>query len=127
MILSRMANYSPRLAPVFHALADPTRGAVVARLAMGPASVGALAEPFEMALPTFLQHLKVLEAAGLVVSEKQGRVRMVRIASAPLAEAEDWLARRRREWEAKLDRLQAFVEALETETKEKDHRDGHHP
>lgn len=120
MILSLMTNYSPRLAPVFHALADPTRGAVVARLAEGPASVGALAAPFGMALPTFLQHLKVLEAAGLVRSEKQGRVRMVRIESAPLAEAEDWLSRRRREWEAKLDRLQVFVEALETETKEKD-------
>ena len=120
MILSLMTNYSPRPAPVFHALADPTRGAVVARLAEGPASVGALAAPFGMALPTFLQHLKVLEAAGLVRSEKQGRVRMVRIESAPLAEAEDWLSRRRREWEAKLDRLQAFVEALETETKQKD-------
>ena len=127
MILSHMANYSPRLAPVFHALADPTRGAVVARLATGPASVGELAEPFAMALPTFLQHLKVLEAAGLVRSEKHGRVRMVRIEPSALAEAEDWLARRRREWEAKLDRLQAFVEALETETKEKEAEDGHHP
>lgn len=120
IILSNMTNYLPRLAPVFHALADPTRGAVVARLAAGPASVGELAEPFAMALPTFLQHLKVLEAAGVVRSEKRGRVRMVRIVAAPLAEAEDWLARRRREWEAKLDRLQAFVEALETETKEKE-------
>lgn len=115
-----MTNYSPRLAPVFHALADPTRGAVVARLAKGPASVSALAEPFDMALPTFLQHLKVLEAAGLVRSEKQGRTRMVRIEASALAEAEDWLARRRREWEGKLDRLQAFVEALETETTKKE-------
>ncbi len=105
-----MTNYYARLAPLFHALADPTRGAVVARLAEGQASVGELAAPFDMALPTFLQHLKVLEAAGVIKSEKTGRVRVCRIDPEAFGVAETWLSTQRRKWEAQTDRLQEFLE-----------------
>jgi DNA-binding transcriptional ArsR family regulator len=106
-----MTNHYDRLAPLFHALADPTRGAVAARLADGPASVSELARPFDMALPTFLQHLKVLEAGGVIVTEKTGRTRLCRINPAAFGAAEDWLSAQRRKWEAQTDRLQEFLEA----------------
>jgi DNA-binding transcriptional ArsR family regulator len=105
-----MTNNYARLAPLFHALADPTRGAVAARLAAGPASVSELAAPFDMALPTFLQHLKVLEAGGVIVTEKTGRRRVCRINPAAFGAAEDWLAAQRHKWEAQADRLQEFLE-----------------
>lgn len=105
-----MANYSDSLSPAFRALADPTRRAVVRRLADGPAAVTLLAQPFDMALPTFLQHLRVLEDGGLVVSEKQGRTRIVRLAPERMRETEDWLARLRQAWEAQTDRLEAFLD-----------------
>jgi DNA-binding transcriptional ArsR family regulator len=92
----------------FQALADPTRRAVVARLTSGPASVSELA-PANMALPSFLQHLKMLEQAGLVRSEKQGRVRTCHIEGATLRNVEDWMRQRRREWENRLDRLSEFL------------------
>ena len=104
-----------QLDPLFHALADPTRRAVVERLTRGPAPVGELARPFDMALPSFLQHLKVLERSGLVRSEKAGRVRTVHLEAAPLAAARDWLAARQREWEQRLDRLETFLEEMEDE------------
>jgi DNA-binding transcriptional ArsR family regulator len=104
-----MTNNCARLAPLFHALADPTRGAVAARLAEGPATVGTLAAPFDMALPTFLQHLKVLEAGGVIVTEKTGRTRVCRINPAAFGLAEGWLAAQRRKWEAQTDRLQDFL------------------
>jgi len=97
----------------FGAMADPTRRAVIERLTRGPAPVSELHAPHDMALPTFLKHLKRLEAAGLVRSEKSGRVRTVHIEAAPLAEAEGWLARQRRIWEGRLDRLSALAEHLE--------------
>ncbi|MGR3434800.1 MAG: ArsR/SmtB family transcription factor [Shimia sp.] len=97
----------------FAALADPTRRAVIERLGHGPAAVGELHAPHDMALPSFLKHLSRLEAAGLVRSEKKGRVRIVHIEAAPFAPAEDWLARRRRLWEARLDRLQEMAESME--------------
>lgn len=102
-----------RLNAFFAALADPTRRAVIERLVAGPAPVSELHAPHDMALPTFLKHLKRLEAAGLVRSEKAGRVRTVHIEAAPLAAAEDWLARHRRMWERRIDRLQALAEKLE--------------
>lgn len=105
-----MARY---LDSFFAALADPTRRAVIERLTAGPAPVSELHAPHDMALPSFLKHLARLEAAGLVRSEKHGRVRTVRIEAAPLAEAEDWLARQRRAWAARTDRLQALAEALD--------------
>lgn len=101
----------------FGAIADPTRRAVIERLARGPAPVSELHAPHDIALPTFMKHLKVLEAAGLVRSEKKGRVRTVHIEAAPLAEAEHWLSRQRRIWEGRLDRLQLLAEQLEREAK----------
>lgn len=105
-----MTNHKDSPAPLFHALADPTRSAVVARLAEGPASAGDLVSPFRMALPTFLQHLKVLEAAGLIVTQKAGRTRVCRISPAGIARAEGWLAAQRAKWQAQTDRLQDFLE-----------------
>lgn len=97
----------------FGAMADPTRRAVIERLTRGPAPVSELHAPHDMALPSFLKHLKRLEAAGLVRSEKRGRVRTLHIEAAPLAEAEGWLARQRRIWEGRLDRLSALAEHIE--------------
>jgi DNA-binding transcriptional ArsR family regulator len=97
---------------VFRALTDPTRRAVLARLAVGPASVRELAQPFKMALPSFLQHLAVLEENGLVRSEKQGRVRTYRIEAGRLKAAEDWLSGQRLLWERRLDALDGFLQTL---------------
>ncbi len=97
----------------FSALSDPTRRAVIERLVTGPAPVKELHAPHGIALPTFLKHLKVLESAGLVRSEKKGRVRIVHIEAAPLAQAEGWLHRQRRLWEGRLDRLAMLAERLE--------------
>ncbi|MCB1342066.1 MAG: helix-turn-helix transcriptional regulator [Pseudooceanicola sp.] len=105
-----MANH---LDSFFGAMADPTRRAVIERLIAGPAPVSELHAPHDMALPSFLKHLKRLEAAGLVRSEKAGRVRTLHIEAAPLAEAENWLARQRRLWEGRLDRLTALAESLD--------------
>lgn len=103
-----MPNHS-RLGPVFQALADPTRRAIVERLSRGPASVTELAQPFAMALPSFVQHLAVLERAGLVRSTKQGRVRTYRLETGTLNEAVDWLAAQRSVWERRLDQLDQFL------------------
>ena len=105
-----MAN---QLDSFFGALADPTRRAVIARLTSGPASVSDLHAPHDMALPSFLKHLNKLEAAGLVRSTKTGRTRILHIEAAPLAQAEDWLARQRHIWEGRLDRLALLAEQLE--------------
>ncbi len=106
-----MANYFP-LDPVFLALGDPTRRAIVSRLGQGAASVKELAAPFAMALPSFLKHLGVLERSGLVRSHKPGRVRMCELEPATMQAAETWLAEQRAIWEARTDRLAAYVEAL---------------
>lgn len=105
-----MPKHQIALNDVFHALADPTRRAVVQRLTDGPASVSELAEPFDMSLPSFLQHLRVLEASGLVRSEKAGRVRTCRLDSTTLASAESWLGKRRTLVQSRLDALADFVE-----------------
>lgn len=105
---------------VFHALADPTRRQVVERLVSGPASTSELASSFDMALPSFTQHLRVLEDAGLVTSTKSGRVRTYRIAPAGLELADGWLAEQRRVWERRLDQLDAFVLALDTNSTDND-------
>src|SRR5258708_40176542 len=88
----------------FQALADPTRRGMVERLSQGPASVSELAQPFAMSLPAIVQHLAVLEACGLVASEKVGRVRTCRIEPAALSLAEQWINQRRIEWGRRLDR-----------------------
>lgn len=103
---------------VFRALADPTRRRVVERLTQQPASVSELAQPFKMALPSFLEHLKVLEGCGLVQSTKTGRVRMVRLVPGRLREAEDWLATQRRVWEQRLDQLDAYLMKLKAAQQE---------
>ncbi len=105
---------------VFRALADPTRRAVVQRLARGPASVKDLADPFDMALPSFLQHIKVLEEGGIVVSRKEGRVRTCEIKSDALAGAQDWIADQRALWEGRLDRLEAYLADLQSKENDDD-------
>jgi DNA-binding transcriptional ArsR family regulator len=94
----------------FQALADPSRRAMVERLAQGPASVSELAKPLAMSLPGVMQHLAVLEASGLVVTQKVGRTRTCRIEPQALSQAEHWIAERRALWERRLDRLGAFLE-----------------
>ncbi len=103
----------------FGAMADPTRRAVIERLTRGPAPVSELHAPHDIALPSFLKHLKVLEAAGLVRSEKIGRVRTVHIEAAPLATAEAWLNRQRRGWSRRLDRLEQLA-AADNDPQQKD-------
>jgi DNA-binding transcriptional ArsR family regulator len=105
-----MLNYGapaggPPLDALFHALADPTRRAMVERLSRGPASVSELARPFAISLPAVVQHLQILEASGLVRSEKVGRVRTCRVEPAALRPVEQWIAERRQTWERRFDRL----------------------
>jgi len=94
----------------FHALADPTRRAVIGRLMEGPAPVTELARPFEIGLPTFLKHLRVLEQGGWIRSEKRGRVRTCHVRPERLHAAERWLAEQRAIWDARTDRLADYVE-----------------
>ncbi|MEO8507073.1 MAG: metalloregulator ArsR/SmtB family transcription factor, partial [Betaproteobacteria bacterium] len=106
-----MATPSLRLDCVFHALADPTRRAVLVRLGDGPVAMTQLAQPFAMALPSFAQHLDVLEDCGLVHSRKVGRVRTYRLAPRPLEAAEHWIVRQRAHWERRLEQLDDYLEA----------------
>ena len=110
-----MLNQSPSLDRLFHALADPARRAMIERLSRGPAPVSELARPLPMSLPSAMQHLGVLEEAGLVRSEKIGRVRTCSIQAAPLSLAEQWINARRQEWEHRLDRLGDYLKSLEQE------------
>jgi DNA-binding transcriptional ArsR family regulator len=107
-----MLNES-RLDVAFQALADPARRAMLARLALGPASVSELARPLPMSLPAVMQHLKALEASGLVSTAKRGRVRTARLDGDTLGAAERWLADRRTEWQAQADRLEAFLAEIQ--------------
>ena len=97
---------------VFHALANPTRRRVLERLSIGPATVSELAAPFDMQLPSFVQHLSVLEQSRLVKSKKRGRVRTYEIAPDRFKVAEHWLTERRQMWEARLDRFDNYVKQL---------------
>ncbi|WP_316251076.1 metalloregulator ArsR/SmtB family transcription factor [Sphingomonas sp. JC676] len=108
-----MPNQSPTDA-MFSALADPTRRAVVERLGAGPATVTELAGGFTMALPSFLQHVRLLEASGLIHTEKQGRVRTCTLEPLALAAVERWIVERRREAERRYDRLAAYLNQQET-------------
>ncbi|WP_118138705.1 helix-turn-helix transcriptional regulator [Oceanicella sp. SM1341] len=105
-----MPNDEPQLEQVFAALADPTRRAVVEALSRGPATVSELAAPFAMALPSFTQHLGVLERAGLIGSHREGRSRVCSLRPAPLKASEDWMAAHRRQWESRMDRFAAHLE-----------------
>jgi DNA-binding transcriptional ArsR family regulator len=108
---------------VFHALSDPTRRAIVHRLSRGPATVSELAKPFAMAMPSLLQHLRVLEDSRLIRSEKAGRVRTCEMQLSGLSVAEGWLVEQRALWEGRLDRMEAYVAALQR--KEKKHGKRH--
>jgi DNA-binding transcriptional ArsR family regulator len=114
-------RYMPKcseLDEVFHALADGSRRAMVERLSRGPASVSELAKPFEMALPTVVQHLGVLEKAGIVTSEKVGRVRTCQLVPGALSPAADWISRQRLPAERRLDRLGDFLNHTNPSTEE---------
>lgn len=108
-----------RLNATFAALADPTRRAILAKLASGEVSVNELAEPFDMSLPAISKHLKVLEAAGLISRGRDAQRRPCRLEAAPLKDAVDWLERYRKLWEERLDGLGAYLRELQR--KEKKH------
>jgi DNA-binding transcriptional ArsR family regulator len=104
-----MANQSVSLDSVFHALADPTRRAVVQRLSEGPATVSELAAPFDMALPSFVKHISVLEKSHLIVSRKRGRVRTCRLDHKNLVGAERWFDELRAQWSSRYDNLDTLL------------------
>ena len=119
-----MPNQLPSLDQVFHALADPTRRGMVERLVRGPATVSELSRPLAMSLSAVLQHLQVLEASGLVRSEKAGRVRTCRIEPAALRAAEAWIADQRTAWETRLDRLGDYLAGHGTDSQSADSQKG---
>lgn len=104
-----MDHYSNQLNQIFQALADPTRRAVLGELGRGAASIGDLAKPFNMALPSFMKHIHALEACGLIHTHKEGRVRICTIEKKAFVVVEAWLAAQRTLWEARTDRLEQFV------------------
>ncbi len=105
-----MPNYQASLDRVFWALGDPTRFAIVEQLARQPASVSDLARPFNLSLPTFMQHLGVLEECGLVTSEKTGRVRMCSLNKNKLEEVDAWISAQKRLWTTRFDALDKLLE-----------------
>ncbi|WP_417460540.1 ArsR/SmtB family transcription factor [Kordiimonas sp.] len=110
-----MTNNNAALDLVFHALSDKTRRAVIKQLSNGPITVSELAAPFGMALPSFMQHLKVLERCGLIRSTKIGRTRTCELEPSTLAPAEDWLVGQRALWTERLDRLDTYLVKLQEE------------
>ena len=111
---------SAALDRAFQALSDPIRRGMLARLSRGPASVSELARPMPISLPGVLQHLQALEASGLVVSVKQGRVRTVSLEPNALSAAETWIHDRRAEWEAQLDRFEDYLSTLKKNGEDND-------
>ncbi len=111
-----MANLEHRLDFAFAALADPTRRAIVARLCRGDATVGELAEPFDIGLPTLLKHIRTLERGGLVSSEKSGRVRTCSLTPGALRGADDWIRSHIATWETRLDQLEAHLARKKKDT-----------
>lgn len=108
-----MSAIDPSLDRMFQALSDPTRRAVLARLSAGPQPVSALAEPFGMALPSFMEHLRKLEAGGLIETRKEGRVRTCALRPGALTPARDWMAEQRALWNARLDNLEDYLGTLQ--------------
>lgn len=108
-MVSHMAKHDRDLSLLFHALADPTRRAILTRLARGPAPVTELAQPTGLRLPTVMRHLSVLEEAGLIATAKDGRVRSCAIVPEALAPVRSWLEEQRAIWEGRLDRLDDYV------------------
>jgi DNA-binding transcriptional ArsR family regulator len=117
-IVSVMAKHEPSLDLLFHALSDPSRRMMLARLARGPAAVTELAGPTGLKLPTILRHLAVLEAAGLIATQKDGRVRSCALVPEALQPMRTWLDEQRQVWEARLDRLDDYVMTLMQERQE---------
>jgi DNA-binding transcriptional ArsR family regulator len=113
-----------RLDATFSALADPTRRAILARLASGETSVSELAEPFEMSMPAISKHLKVLERAGLIERGREAQWRPCRLAPAPLKDASDWLDHYRRFWEESFDRLEEYLRELQKKDAKKESKNG---
>jgi len=107
------ATATDPISNTFAALADPTRRAILGRLASGEASVTELAEPFEMTLPAVSKHLKVLERAGLIARSREAQWRPCRLEARPLKDADDWLERYRRHWEESFDRLDSYLQELQ--------------
>ena len=107
------------LSTTFAALADPTRRAILARLALRDASVGELAEPFDMSLPAVSKHLKVLERAGLIARGREAQWRPARLQAGPLKDVSDWVEHYRRFWEESLDRLGGYLRELKVKEKER--------
>lgn len=107
-----MPNQNQFIENTFSALSDPTRRAVVQALSGGEATVSELASPFAMALPSFTQHLGILEKAGLIISRKKGRARVCALNPAAMREAEEWLASSRRQWEERMDRFEAHLDTV---------------
>ena len=106
-----------RLSATFQALADPTRRAILARLALGETSVSELATPFKMSLPAVSKHLKVLEHAGLITRSRDAQMRPCKIEAKALKEADDWLEEYRQLWEQRLDRLEHYLKAVQIQAK----------
>lgn len=117
-----MDNFQARLDAVFHALADPTRRAVLQQLGRSELSVSELARPFDMALPSFMKHIKVLESSGLISSQKNGRVRNCKIERQNMDAAEGWLEEQRALWEGRTDRLAEYAEHLALQETNDDNR-----
>ncbi len=115
---------SEHLNATFAALADPTRRAILARLAAGETSVSELAEPFEMSMPAISKHLKVLQRAGLIERGREAQWRPCRLAPAPLKDASDWLDRYRRFWEEAFDRLEDYLRELKQDAQKKEKKNG---
>ncbi|RKE39533.1 ArsR family transcriptional regulator [Paraburkholderia sp. BL23I1N1] len=115
-----MANYYGTVSEVFQALADPTRCAIVRALVSGAQSVSALAAPFDMALPSFMKHVNVLERSGLILTRKVGRTRTCELLPEKLSQAEQWIGQQRALWEARSDRTVEFVERLHQEEQAND-------
>jgi len=118
-----MENYSEELDEVFQALADQTRRAVLGRLGSGPASISDLAAPFDMALPSFMKHIRFLEERGLIRTEKEGRVRTCSLQRARFAMVENWLLEQRAIWQTRTDRLESLVLAKEEFLREERRRE----
>lgn len=119
-LFNEMAKYMPtadRLSETFAALADPTRRAILARLALGETSVTDLAEPFEMSLPAVSKHLKVLERAGLIARGREAQWRPCRLEPGPLKEVDDWVEHYRKFWEQSFDRLDEYLRVLQAKEK----------
>jgi DNA-binding transcriptional ArsR family regulator len=120
LLFNHMVKYhDDPLSNVFSALSDPTRRAILARLALGETTVSELAEPFDMSLPAVSKHLKVLEGVGLLARERQGRLHLCQLNGGPMRDVADWIERYRAFWDTRLDSLADYLERTNKSTKEK--------